>query len=675
VTIRNLRLITLLVVWSTVSCTSMPPMPEGFGGYMALEAWRGETSLSFKYMGPNGLVYTLADWADELEHGATLPESVSIVVLNPSDTGRSPWPGRPESARRIPVLHAVDYWRFRDAVLSAIVPRNDREAVVVELDNEEIALFFDAEGRFHSVLGSPPIERQVVRRYSLEDYLASSPDIMESVLEDLGVSAREVVFNTGDVGEDALPFLYANLDTNLGAYVRVQPLGRNPVEQATLIPITRGVMHLVRSHTTGLMTRPLSSLMRLIFATTDAAVDTIHVASLRLRGSDPIPALEAGPAMNLQEWEADLDELTGRPSEIGRMTYLIDGESFFARLEPLIRETRKSVHMRTYIFDNDDYALHFANLLRSRSSEGVDVKVLIDGIGTLSALLQPASESPQNHQPPISIEGYLERESEVAVRRIYNPFFTGDHTKVIILDEERAFLGGMNIAREYRYEWHDMMVEVEGSVVGRLADDFDLAWAGASWWGDLAEFIARLGPNREPGPAVGYPIRLLYTSPTASEIRRAQLEAIRRSRQYIYIQNAYLTDDTFLLELISARRRGVDVRVVVALESDRGLLTRDNIVAANALFENGIRVYIYPGMSHIKAAIFDGWACLGSANLDQLSLRINKETNVATSEPEAVTALQQQLFDPDFGASPEMRAPFPERWNDALWELVGDYVF
>jgi cardiolipin synthase len=80
-------------------------------------------------------------------------------------------------------------------------------------------------------------------------------------------------------------------------------------------------------------------------------------------------------------------------------------------------------------------------------------------------------------------------------------------------------------------------------------------------------------------------------------------------------------------------------------------------------------------MSHLKAAVFDGWACLGSANIDQLSLRINKEVNIATSHPEAVETLVERLFERDFAASPEMQEVFTERWVDALWELVGDYFF
>lgn len=125
----------------------------------------------------------------------------------------------------------------------------------------------------------------------------------------------------------------------------------------------------------------------------------------------------------------------------------------------------------------------------------------------------------------------------------------------------------------------------------------------------------------------------------------------------------------------SSRRRGVDVRVIVPLVTDRGPITRNNVLAANAMLQQGIRVYVYPGMSHVKAALFDGWACLGTANWDRLSFRINKELNIATSHPEAVERLKTQLFEKDFERSVEITEPFPERWSDHLLEILGDYIF
>ena len=106
--------------------------------------------------------------------------------------------------------------------------------------------------------------------------------------------------------------------------------------------------------------------------------------------------------------------------------------------------------------------------------------------------------------------------------------------------------------------------------------------------------------------------------------------------------------------------------------NDSALITRSNVLVANAMLRNGIRVYIYPGMSHLKAAIYDGQACLGSANLDNLSLRTNREMNLATSHPPAVDALREQVFHIDMEKSVELTSPLPSNWSDYLAELLAD---
>ncbi len=129
-----------------------------------------------------------------------------------------------------------------------------------------------------------------------------------------------------------------------------------------------------------------------------------------------------------------------------------------------------------------------------------------------------------------------------------------------------------------------------------------------------------------------------------------------------------------LYELARARRRGVDVRVILPLVSNHGALNQSNALAANAMLEHGIRVFLYPGMSHVKAAVFDGWACMGSANWDKLSFRTNKELNIATSHEPTVNELLERVFAEDFGKSVELTEPFPARWSDHLMEVVADYL-
>ena len=126
---------------------------------------------------------------------------------------------------------------------------------------------------------------------------------------------------------------------------------------------------------------------------------------------------------------------------------------------------------------------------------------------------------------------YLQTDSNVDVRVIANPWLQGDHTKVIIIDDHSAFLGGMNIGREYRYEWHDLMARVSGPVVDVLIRDFVDVWTHEGPWATRALLHRASHPLRTPGPA-DQPLRLLYTRPMDRRScvpRFARCDAVRGS--------------------------------------------------------------------------------------------------------------------------------------------------
>ena len=399
------------------------------------------------------------------------------------------------------------------------------------------------------------------------------------------------------------------------------------------------------------------------------SIDSFSFPSL---AATPIPAVTAGPGMNLDDWETELDAIVGRSSYNGRLSYLVDGEEYFSRLADAINSATDRIDIRTYIFDNDDFAVSVADLLKERSNE-IDIRVLVDGLGEMQAQQADPASLPGDHRHPLSMPSYLERKSRVAVRTRNNPWFTGDHTKTTIVDRKIAFVGGMNIGREYRYDWHDLMIEVQGPVVARLQKDSDKAWAHASWLGDLAWLARAITPvGQQQDLDDGYPVRLLYTREFDPQIYRSQLAAIRRAQSYILIQNAYFSDDVMLFELAKARRRGVDVRVILPEEGNHPAMNRSNRVAINKMLEHGIRVYLYPGMSNVKAAIYDGWACMGSANFDKLSLQVNKELNLATSNPDAVNELLHRVFIPDLAVSQEIESPFELTFAHRLAEFAAD---
>jgi cardiolipin synthase len=320
--------------------------------------------------------------------------------------------------------------------------------------------------------------------------------------------------------------------------------------------------------------------------------------------------------------------------------------------------------VRLFIFDNDDYAMRIADLLKRRSKE-IRVRVLIDALGTLGAG-QGAPEGAATGTGGFAIARYLRSGSEVEVRETPNPWLVSDHTKTILMDRRVAYLGGMNIGHEYRHEWHDMMVELRGPIVGRLQHDFDAAWAYAGMGGDLA-YVKALGEKQKfPGDAEDpayVDLRPLYTRTLDPQVLRAQLAAIRRAQSAIWVEQPYVSDDSLIAALIDARARGVDVRLIVPTRGDSRFMNSANLLAASVLVRNGVRVYVYPGMTHVKAALYDGWACLGSANFDKLSLRINRETNIATSDALFVDRLRRELFDVDFARSRELVEPPSTGWG------------
>jgi cardiolipin synthase len=398
------------------------------------------------------------------------------------------------------------------------------------------------------------------------------------------------------------------------------------------------------------------------------AISTVQMPALE----DEIPELNYAEPMDLVAFEKVLDKTTGTRSNTGKIKFLVDGDEYFCRLTTAVQNAEESIDIRTYIFDNDDYAVEFADLLKKKS-EDTRVRVMVDGVGNMMAMQADPESMPVGYQGPLSIRMYMERESDVKVRNITNPWLTtGDHTKTTIIDKKIAFVGGMNIGREYRYDWHDLMMEVSGPVVDKLQYESDKAWARASLFGDLANFVAFMKGKKEHADKDGYPVRVLQTRNFDSDIHKAQIAAIQNAQSYILIENAYFSDDRTLYELVQARRRGVDVRVIIPSKGNHGALNASNKITVNTLIKNGIRVYEYPGMSHVKAAIFDGWVSVGSANFDKLSLKINKELNLATSDPDTVQALLDQVFVPDMMASRELSKPVDITFATRLAEIAVD---
>lgn len=644
---------------------------------VALDVFIAETDFYVRYRLGTEILHAGGEWANRI-HLAEIAEGkpqAGPYILPLQYHQAEPWSNLPMNPIVVKVLGSEDWEVLRARIFDSVLPKSGNAGVVLHFYVDDYFLYFDEAGHFQStVLDEKPADYSISASFSFAELFKSGFPLLEDFLTEKGIQDRRIVFNTADTGAYSLPFLYVNLDLPLAVFARNEP-ERPKHDSSRTVSILQTAGHFTQSHSTALVLRPISSVYRLLFVAKGAVEETARPDWLTALESTPIGPVRDGAGMDLMEWEAQLNDLTGRRPTKGTIEYLVGGEEFFTRFIDAVSSASESINLRTYIFDNDDYAERIGELLKRKSNEGVDVKMLFDGFGTIVSTIEEQQSLPEGWNGVSSVRAFLEERSNIDVRQTPNPWFTGDHVKTIVIDRQTAFTGGMNIAREYRYDWHDVMMEVHGPVVDVLQDEFWKAWSHAGIFGDYGYLFRRAMPIPNDAADVGYPIRVLFTRVDDPEIFYAQRAAIRNAKRYIYVENAYFTDDAMLYELVRARRRGVDVRVIVPLVTDRGPITRNNALAANVMLEHGIRVFVYPGMSHVKAAVFDGWACLGSANWDKWSLAINKELNLATSHREAVEDLLQQVFEPDFSHSAELTEPFPERWSDFLLEFMGDYIF
>jgi cardiolipin synthase len=575
--------------------------------------------------------------------------------------------------REATVISGAEWRQLATNLISALMPKTPSHGVFYQAFLADRLLYRDGQGVPRVVLATErPNAVFIEHRFSMDETLELLARQVEDQLATSHPADSLFLMMAPNSRRFTQPLL---LDRQQRQCVFLTPaaLYDSTDRGVTLAVTAQGLSALLpESHGIALLKNPVSSAARL----GDLAIATL-IRFIRMplpKPGTPAPVLAAGPGMNLKAWESWLDHYTGTRWQDGSLQLQIDGDHFFPRFREAIAEATNHIYLDVYIFDKDDVAVDLADQLKSRSDK-VDVKVLLDRMGSIAAGASPsATPLPEDFTPPSSIVSYLRQGSRVRVRTFLNPWLSSNHEKIIIVDGARAWLGGMNIGREYRYEWHDLMVEVNGPVIASLETEFKREWAHAGPLGDLAYLVTVLGgsekPSAIPGPGPWIKVRLLPTKTGWKPFATAVLASIRQAQNYIYAENPYLFDKRVILALVKARSRGVDVRVVLPCVNDFKAGGRSNLVIANYLIEHGVRVYFYPAMTHVKALLVDGWACLGSGNLNHLSLRVNHEENIATSDPDFAVQLKKDLFEQDFSRSYELTEPISVDWVDFLADLV-----
>lgn len=574
--------------------------------------------------------------------------------------------------REIQVIDVARTHRLLREFAPSIAPAEQGHGIYFQQALGDAVLFRDTTGKVQFVpFNSKPADVIIDQRYSRHELASASALFLEKELR--AIYPNETAFVLLLHRNDRLRIMFLDLKERetLALFPPKEDIQRDQARIGGNLR-TLGSFALV-DNAWGFLKNPVSSFTRTIHQGVQWT-GTLFDPSLRRDRASTIPPLATnGPGMDLVAWEHWLDK-RGAPQERGSIRLLLNGEGFYPEFERRLAEARSKVDIHVCIFDRDDVAVEMADLLKSLSTN-ITIRIVYDRLNTRGAgNSPPATPMAQGFVPPRSITSYLRASGELQVRPLLNPGFSCDHSKVFIIDEHYAYIGGMNFGREYRYEWHDLMAEVEGPVVASMQRQFNKKWAQSGIWGDCglaAEtmFGAR-SPQKSTNSAEWIDLRRLYTKTFGRQIRRAELEAIDRARNHVFLENSYLYSNEMILALVRARLRGVDVRVIMPGENDFASGHSSNIVTSNFLRRHGVRVYFYPGMSHVKALLVDGWACFGSANFDALSLRLNREGNLATSDAGFAARFRRDVFEFDSAKARELKEDIAVDWSDHLSDAL-----
>jgi cardiolipin synthase len=365
-------------------------------------------------------------------------------------------------------------------------------------------------------------------------------------------------------------------------------------------------------------------------------------------------------------------------SAANQITLLEGGDQAYPLMLEAIRAARHSVAMASYIFRDDQTGREFATALSDAHKRGVQVRVLVDSVGSGYIL------SPIYHR--------LRAEGVPAARFLHTwvpwrmPFLNmRNHRKMLVVDGSLAFTGGMNIASENRRSLNpphyvdDMHFRVEGPVVRSVMEAFARDWSfttnevldQAMWWPPLGPGGQAVARGLRSGPDADlYKIEILLGA------------ALNLAQNRIRIVTPYFLPDQVLQFAIGqAVMRGVKVEVVIPEQSDHVYFGW--AVRAHLRFFRYTRAQVYlvpPPFAHTKLVTMDGqWSLIGSSNWDARSLRLNFEYDVECYDAE-LTARLDAIIDAKITAAKKLdyaellRQPIWSRLRDALFRLMVPYL-
>jgi cardiolipin synthase len=364
-----------------------------------------------------------------------------------------------------------------------------------------------------------------------------------------------------------------------------------------------------------------------------------------------------------------------------RVNVLIDGPQTYSAIEAALRAARHNIHIETFIYGPGDVGQRFAELLAQKRTEGLEVRLLYDSLGS--------RETPREF-----FDQLRQRNVEVREFRPMSPIKTPelwklqnrDHRKIIVVDGQVGFTGGINIDSTYDSAstskpgpergledgWRDTHIEIQGPAVAQLQTLFVGNWQQAGEHEDLSA-KDKYFPTIKPA---GDNLVTIVANDSESNDRSlygTYVAAFTCATKRLWITHAYFApNEELLTALIDAAKRGVDVRLIVPSFTDSRVVLNATQATFTQLLDAGVKIYeLKDALLHAKSVVVDSSVTIiGSSNLDMRSFLHNDEVNAIVISRDTARRMEE-VFQRDQQSA---RAVELKAWERrSLWQRTKEF--
>ena len=343
--------------------------------------------------------------------------------------------------------------------------------------------------------------------------------------------------------------------------------------------------------------------------------------------------------------------------------YKTTSEAWDAMYQALLI-AEKSIYWEIFIFVDDIVGTRFVDVLCDKAKSGLTVKIIIDAYGSFSF---SGGAELRLKEAGVEVLRFNRLYPEFRLAKWWARLWFRNHRKVLIIDEQVVFLGGVNIRAVYR-RWDDIYLKLAGPIARPLLRGFAKSYISSGGDRNKVRHLFRRSKLSEGLKQWKDKLKFVVHSPRFqrfSKARRMILQALAAAKESANFLTPYFVPDKQFLQAVAiARRRGVKVNIFMPLRTDSKLMELLAIAYYGRILKAGASVYFLPNMNHGKAvSVDDNFGHVGSINITPRSFYFNEESGVSFNDEGMVNDLNRL-----FNEWKKLARPFnEEHWRNRGW--------